>query len=986
MRLHTLRLRALGPFAAEESVDFEQLGAGGLFLLDGPTGAGKSTVLDAITFALYGPGERGGDGRLHSHFAEAGVAPEVVLEFSVAGVRQRITRSPEFTRPKRRGEGTTTASSQVHLQRLEGGHWVSRSSNKAEVGDLIAEDIGLSRDQFTQVVLLPQGEFMKFLRAGDDERRTLLTRLFGTQLYDRITEELERRRKVVDGDLAMVGQRVRDRISSAGEAAGLGAAERDELGSLSAAERGARLAALDAQLTAAAAAAEHNLVSAAAEVARLRDASTVATANADRWARYAAPVAALAAHESTRPDFDQAARVVEAADRSAPVRPLLDAVDEATQALQAASALVPQSATASAAEWTERGIAAQRRSAELMPLVAREQEAARLAELLASAEAAVHRADDELARLQQRQAELPDLHDVAERDLAAAQTEVAKRDGLAARLDAVTRQLAAAQQLDELEPHRVAAGVAREAAFVAYEQAGKEHLRLAAERLANMAGELAADLADGEPCAVCGSPDHPAPASRAADAVRAEDVHAAEVAANEAEHRYQRAVAAAGEIDQRAAVLGSVVDGVRLVDLRAELAEVDAALAGVAAATSLLPQLVAARDRLGAEAAELTEAIRVASSASAAGQAQLDGASASLADLADELTTAAGDYPTIADRIAGLEAEASRAAELATLVAAVDTAAAARTAAVDRALVEAARSGFASLDAARAALHPAAELTALRTLVAEWTEQAAALRGAIATEEFAELDSAEAALRAREAKQSAVEITSQLAAAERSAEAATIAAGRTRTASTRFAASLAEVHAAQAEYDALTSEAEPVQYLAKLTRGMSGNRKVNLTTYVLRQWFEQVVAAANLRLAGMSSGRFELVRVDDTGKSERTGLTLQVLDRHTGEQRSPRSLSGGETFYTSLALALGLADVVRAEAGGVELDTLFIDEGFGSLDADTLDQVMEVIDELRTRGRTVGIVSHVAELKHRISERIEVRRLPDGSSTLKVVA
>jgi exonuclease SbcC len=178
-----------------------------------------------------------------------------------------------------------------------------------------------------------------------------------------------------------------------------------------------------------------------------------------------------------------------------------------------------------------------------------------------------------------------------------------------------------------------------------------------------------------------------------------------------------------------------------------------------------------------------------------------------------------------------------------------------------------------------------------------------------------------------------------------------------------------------------------VQYLARLMRGVSGQRRVALTTYVLRQWFEQVVAAANLRLDGMSSGRYELVRVDEArSKTERVGLTLQVLDRHTGAMRATRSLSGGETFYTSLALALGLADVVKAEAGGIDLDTLFIDEGFGSLDADTLDQVMDVIDALRERGRTVGIVSHVAELKERVSERIEVRRLSDGSSTLRVVA
>jgi exonuclease SbcC len=168
---------------------------------------------------------------------------------------------------------------------------------------------------------------------------------------------------------------------------------------------------------------------------------------------------------------------------------------------------------------------------------------------------------------------------------------------------------------------------------------------------------------------------------------------------------------------------------------------------------------------------------------------------------------------------------------------------------------------------------------------------------------------------------------------------------------------------------------------------MEGHHRVALTTYVLRQWFEQVVAAANVRLSVMSSGRYELRRTDEgQTRRQRSGLTLSVIDRHTGEERSPRSLSGGETFYTSLALARGRADVVKAEAGGVDLDTLFIDEGFGSLDAETLDQVLGVIDELRDRGRVVGIVSHVADLKDRVPERLEVRRRADGSSAVRVVA
>jgi DNA repair protein SbcC/Rad50 len=282
---------------------------------------------------------------------------------------------------------------------------------------------------------------------------------------------------------------------------------------------------------------------------------------------------------------------------------------------------------------------------------------------------------------------------------------------------------------------------------------------------------------------------------------------------------------------------------------------------------------------------------------------------------------------------------------------------------------------------------PRAELDLLRARTASWQSQAAALRGALAVAEFEGLDAADAEPAAARARLAAVAAAAIRAEAEATARHCAVSAERAASGLHRFRAACADVALARADYVAAEASGAPVVHLAKLAKGVAGQRRVALTTYVLRQWFEQVVAAANVRLHGMSSGRYELVRVDEGAtRAERVGLTLRVLDRHTGEQRSARSLSGGETFYTSLALALGLADVVRAEAGGVDLDTLFIDEGFGSLDADTLDQVMGVIDELRDRGRTVGIVSHVSELKERIAERIEVRRLPDGSSTLRVVA
>src|SRR6266516_5500969 len=238
MRLHSLRLQAFGPYATAQHVDFDLLARSGLFLLEGPTGAGKTAVLDAITFALYGglSADSSCADRLHSDFAAPDVEPSVTCEFSLGGVRYQISRVPEHRRLKRRGQGYTTQPSQVHLQRHEGGRWVSLSSNKAEAGDLITEFVGLNREQFTQVMLLPQGEFARFLRSGDDDRRDLLTKLFGTQLYDRVTAELDRRRAEASREREQAGYKVSDAVSAAAEAAGLDAAARTEVLSLSRAE------------------------------------------------------------------------------------------------------------------------------------------------------------------------------------------------------------------------------------------------------------------------------------------------------------------------------------------------------------------------------------------------------------------------------------------------------------------------------------------------------------------------------------------------------------------------------------------------------------------------------------------------------------------------------------------------------------------------------------------------------------------------------
>ncbi len=981
MRLHRLRLRAFGPFAGEQSIDFEPLGAGGLFLLDGPTGAGKSTVLDAITFALYGPGEGGGWGRLHSHFAAVGVEPEVSLEFSLRGVRQRVTRSPEYPRPKRRGEGTTLERAQVHLERFEGGRWVSRSARKDEVGEMLADDLGLTRDQFTQVVLLPQGEFARFLRANDDERRALLTKLFGTQLYDRITDELDRRRREVSGDLDGAAERLRRRVSGAGAAAGLSPADQDELATLPPVERDSRLDAIGVRLDAQAADSAMAAEAASGALEQARGRARRADEAADRMRRFAQAVRRRDEHEQARKNFELASHALAAAERAEPVRPLLAALDEAEAAVAAVLAAQPSAERLTGIDWATQAQRAGTEAAELNHLVGVEAGLPELERALVDARRALRRARELAEQLAMRAAALPGELAVARAAEMEGQGQAQLLESATSRLDRLVAQATARAELAATELEHARARANRERAVDRYVAAADEHLHLAELRVQNMAGEIAAALHDGDACPVCGNVEHPRLATPVPGAVGAAEVAAALDRRQVAELARERADAALAELDVRRAGLAARAGDSDADDAQRELVAARRDVAVAEAAAGSLPSLEKARADLEAESDRLADEREHAIHAAAQATAALESAESDLAETMAVLEAGRGEYESVFAHRAELLSEAASATRFATAARSFETAQAAHDAALLRAVAESDSNGFASIDDARDAVLTPERRDELRTGVDEWAAMSRALHAAAAEFEGLTLDDHEPVMAEAAAAGALVR------GAEAHVQSCALDADRARSAAIGFAVARQSVRAAAADHDELAASAGPVVHLAKLARGVAGHRRVNLTTYVLRQWFEQVVAAANLRLAGMSSGRFELVRVDEGGsRTERSGLTLQVLDRHTGEHRNARSLSGGETFYTSLALALGLADVVRAEAGGVDLDTLFIDEGFGSLDADTLDQVMAVIDELRDRGRSVGIVSHVHELKNRIAERIEVRRLPDGSSTLRVVA
>ncbi|ASQ98501.1 AAA family ATPase [Streptomyces sp. 11-1-2] len=586
------------------------------------------------------------------------------------------------------------------------------------------------------------------------------------------------------------------------------------------------------------------------------------------------------------------------------------------------------------------------------------------------------RADDEaIEEAAEWLAGWEETHRAHQRRVEAAQEAVNRAEQLGGRIEPAERRLEAARRRDRLAGQE---RQAREELWRAREgatAARQNWLDLKEARLRGIAAELAAGLRAGEPCAVCGATEHPGPArpgaghvDRTAEEAALADYQRAEEVREEAERtrnalREAHAGAEATAEGEDAAELDRT-----LAELRATYAEArDAASDGHAAREAL--------DRAEAEHARRTAQRQEAERRAAARTSRRETLARERAALLAELEQARGADATVAERAARLERQAGLLARAAEAARAAD-AAASRLKEADARLADAAyRAGFETPEqAAEAVLPPDRQRGARRRLDAWQTELAAA---------EAELSDARvlAAAQAPPADPAAAQTAADAATRALREVSAADAAARTRCEDL-------DALSAQAVADArglapLRAEHDRIARLASLAAGTStdNERRMRLEAYVLAARLEQVAAAASARLRHMSSGRYTLVHSDArSGGRGRSGLGLHVIDAWTGSERDTATLSGGETFSASLALALGLADVVTDEAGGVRLDTLFIDEGFGSLDEQTLDEVMDVLDSLRERDRTVGIVSHVADLRRRIPAQLEVVKGREGSA------
>ncbi|MGL5816984.1 MAG: AAA family ATPase [Phycicoccus sp.] len=1009
MRLHRLEAQAFGPFAERVAIDLDELGTAGLFLVHGPTGSGKTSLLDAVCFALYAdvPGARSKRG-LRSDHAAPDAIPQVVLELTAGGRRLRVTRSPEWQRPKRRGTGTRKVQASVLLEERVGGRWAVVATRHDEVALVVDDLLAMGLRQFAQVVLLPQGEFAAFLRATPEDRRAVLEHLFDIGVFSDVelwladtrrttTARLDAARSALGSELLRLDDLLAEALVpavAAGavladpaveepvlEEAGLAATPSHAVPSRLAAV--ARM--LDQRLTAAlteADAADAADEAAAAALARGRATAAArargaqaadqlalldagAAAQRDRVVRLgaaeraAATTGHAAAYERSRAEVRAAAVDLESA-RAAVTRRGLD--DDPGHASDLAARLHTLDDTV--AELARHAASVANLAHHL------DETSARRAEAALDEQQTVARLTEVLAELAGAEAEIPGL--------AGAPAEVARLRLLLAACDerlGVHEQL----ELDQSGLERLTGDVmvARDTVL-----ARQERLLTARQaRLDGMAAELAARLAPGVPCPVCGSEEHPATAEAARGAVTADDVAAAEV-------DLDLARTALGRLDERVAALRAAagtrraaLDGADRATTQSERERTHAALAD---AESAVAELAARRESVVAlrTRADTARTIRAGLTATlAALDTRVDELTAEAAAAASGLrscTAAHQDCPC-GSTAHGAHAAAGRVLDHLDSASRAASAAGRRAADAREAYAAAAvEQGFASLDSAAEALLPWPEMAALREAVTAHDSEVATARAILEEPEVAEALAGTAPdVRALEFAAAQARRTVLTAAAARDATA------RSHTALLRTRPGL---EAACDEVVRLADRDAAVRELADTVGGTGPDNtlRMRLSAFVLAARLEKIVALANERLTVLGDGRYLLEHSDErAARGARSGLGLRVLDQWTGRSRDTASLSGGESFMASLALALGLADAVREESGGLDLGTLFVDEGFGSLDDDSLEQVVAVLDGLREGGRAVGVVSHVADLRSRITAQVVVHK-DSGGSTVEV--
>lgn len=1084
MILHNLEFEAFMAYPKRQEINFDTLNNAGVFLLNGPTGAGKTTILDAICYALYG--ETSSDresAKLHSTYAaHSGTKPRVLLDVTLHGKRLRIDRTPAYNKPITRGARKgqmREESAKATLAELAPGAdpadekaWIPISSSVAEVNRTIAERTHLTKEQFLKVVLLPQGQFAQFLKSKPKERKELLKKMFPVEHYEQLFAALTEEAKTAQQEVAqdentqrgyleraraemLALQSLLDAVDSdAEEAAEAGEETSENLTTENVTAENVTAETLDAWVAGGVERARKTSVREKQEQQRL-------TNEADRNTRLLAERAQLQADWREYEQLcERRTRLTERADEhkahreelaqaraAAPLHAQYTQVHTESQVLAARQQ--DQAACASALEENGRALLAALRDEETAEEITFPEETtfAALPELEPSEqETQLEALLDTLRALQKKDAQLTDeeaaaaallkqanaleqdksraektLSDLTtqaeqlaeelagystadeERTLAAHLVTEAQQKHDAAqqmqqKLDVASAAVAAAQK--QSQRTTTAEQKAQEKWQASAQQAlaaTEEFKNLQVLRLAQASSLLARELKDGEPCAVCGSVEHPAPAQIAEgeQLVERADLDAAKEREDKAHKQARthelakdRATKAHQEASETLAAARTQYETLAaqgecdVEQTAAQLQQAQTRLAQAQSRVTARDGVLVKVERVQAERQKAQEALRTIEGAAVEAQTRHRDAAARCEAAAAQLAPAraAVGFAQRVEAVEGYRAAHQRLARAVLLLGQARERHALAAAAAQRLLAE---SAFESAELVQAAVRTPERVDALEQAVAAYELEHARLLEGFGREAIVAVAARVAAgEQAPDDLQGVRERVEQLRAA---AHRLTLREGERESVLRSLQALRGEYAAFRAQTAQRYDRAQMLANLAAAARGdtLGGyEHQVDLVSYVLGAEFERILQSASLHLDRMSEGRYGMVFSDHRAKGSRSGggLNLEITDTWTGEPREASSLSGGESFLASLSLALGLAEVVQANNGGIELDTLFIDEGFGTLDAETLDMVMGTIESLRDSGRTIGLISHVEEMKNRIPAQIVVEKGQNGSS------
>ena len=919
MRPLKLTISGFGPYAGTQELDFSRLGTGGLYLITGDTGSGKTTIFDAITYALFG--EASGDSRdasmLRSKYAAPDTPTYVELTFDYGGKSYQVKRSPEYTRAKTRGTGNTKQAATAELI-YPNGNVVTKLK---EVNTAIRDIIGLTRAQFSQIAMISQGDFRKLLQAGTEERQKIFRDIFRTKFYDLLQSKLKENVLAVgrekDEISRSIGQYMHS-VTCKEDSVYSPDVEKARAGQLPMAEFQKVLEAILEEDTGA----EKKLDSDLDAVEKELDAVKEQLTKAEAYQKEKTEL--FGKQEQERALSTQLQEAKGAKDAAKDTEPQQR---ELTNRLAQWELLLPKYDDLNTLE--AKLTTAKKDLADAM----RKRE---------TAQALQAQLNVEIQSLKEEHSQLSSAEAQKERFSNQLSNASDRKEKFTKLLSEIKSFNAEQEKLNELQQAFQAALATSSRLLQIYNDKNTAFLR-------EQAGMMASNLEEGKPCPVCGSIHHPVLAALSQDAPSEADVKHAKKKYEDADKETQLA-------SQKASKQNGTVETAReaLLKTVSDLLPGTSLEEASAAAKKEAAEIQSEINGLNKELAEIKEKIQ-----------RKQALEKQIPSKEEEYQKAVNAYTDADTKIklcnGSIEALQTQADELRSELPFPDKAAAKAQQEADREQLDKLKQAQAEANEKYSACDK--ELTGVRSAIAQLSQQLA--------------DQPEWDTEALNEQKEALTLRkTELRNAQGNVSYRITANTGARDHIAAQASTLADLEQQYAWMKALSDTANG---------DVSGKQKIKLETYIQRAYFDQILMRANIRLQKMSGGQYDLKRRDTVdGYKSQSGLDLDIVDHINASERSVNTLSGGESFLASLALALGLSDEVQMSTG-IRLDTLFVDEGFGSLDPEALNKAYNTLASLTEGNRLVGIISHVAELKERIDRQIVVSKKPSGGSTAEIV-